>query len=160
LCHIGCIYTYKHILIPRRCGTSQPMFAGEDCWASHAPCNTPIEDMNASNPRMHCSKMSFLSRSAHSSARKSATSRACSTKAWDVPSDGAPCERDLYAKHVPQTGVTFGPTYRTLPAYSSLPIACSYASFGAQRTMSCETLCVAAGSVDKFCAILSCTSST
>jgi hypothetical protein len=23
LCHKWCIYTYKHILIPRRCGTSQ-----------------------------------------------------------------------------------------------------------------------------------------
>jgi hypothetical protein len=119
-----------------------------------------IEDINVSNCRMCCSKTSFLSRSARSITCIFAISRACSAQSWDVPSDGPPCERALYEKHVPRIGVTFGPTWRTLPAYSGLPTACSYTSFGAQRTMSTETLCVAAGSLDKSYVILSYTSST
>jgi hypothetical protein len=34
LCHKGCIYTYNHILIPKRCGTSQspPLWTQRPCW--------------------------------------------------------------------------------------------------------------------------------
>jgi hypothetical protein len=114
----------------------------------------------ASNCCMRCSNASFLSCLAHRSACISSIFRACSAQSRDVPSDGPPCERGLYEKHVPRTGVTFGPTCQTLPAYSGLLTACSYASFGAQRTVSAETLCVAAGSLNKLYVILSCTLST
>jgi hypothetical protein len=126
----------------------------------------------ASNCRMRCSMLSARSLSARTmpsnpsflslSARNMISIFAIlwAAQSWDVPSTGPPRVRALYEKQVPRTGVTFGPTYRTLPPYSGRPTACSYASPGAQRTVSDETESVAAGSVDKLYVIRSSTSST
>jgi len=119
-------------------------------------CDTPMEVSTASKCSMCYSKASFLSIWARSNVSIVAILPSCLEQPPDVHWDGLPYERAWYEKYVPRTGVTFGPTCRTLPAYSGLPNACSYVLFGAQHTMSSNTLWVAAGSLDNLCVILSC----